>query len=221
MPRNIANTIPNHHKGIYRYVDNRNSLPDGQIVYIGKGSIRNRLKEQSEQINNVVEVIRSVSDQTNLLALNAAIEAARAGEQGRGFAVVADEVRTLAQRTQESTTEIEAMITAFKGETRDAVKMMDESQGYAEAMLVTAQNSNDNLTEISSSIVDVNGMTLQIASAAEEQAAVVHEINQNLHAVNDLSGKNLNASSQVSEASEEIETISKRVLDEVSYFKFS
>lgn len=178
------------------------------------------LEDHGNKIGSVLDVIKSIADQTNLLALNAAIEAARAGEQGRGFSVVADEVRTLAKRTQDSTTEIEAMITAFKNEITGAVKSMGISQEHAKAMLLTAQKSSDNLIEISSTINNVNGMTIQIASAAEEQSAVVQEINRNIHSVNELSIKNVDASSLVSSASEQIETISKQVLVEISYFKF-
>jgi methyl-accepting chemotaxis protein len=147
------------------------------------------LEEHGKKIGSVLDVIKSIADQTNLLALNAAIEAARAGEQERGFSVVADEVRTLAKRTQDSAIEIEAMITAFKNEITGAVKSMGISQEHAKAMLLTAQKSSNNLIEISSTINNVNGMTIQIASAAEEQSAVVEEINRNIHSVNELSGK--------------------------------
>ena len=162
------------------------------------------LEQQGQQITSVLDVIQGIAEQTNLLALNAAIEAARAGEQGRGFAVVADEVRTLAQRTQQATAEMESMISAFNNETSSAVSAMHCSQEQARVMIDTAEKSNENLTEISNTIDQINDMTMQIASAAEEQAVTVQEVVVNLHSVSDLSRNNVDSSAQVSQQSSEL-----------------
>ncbi|MEE8059822.1 MAG: methyl-accepting chemotaxis protein [Pseudomonadales bacterium] len=137
------------------------------------------LHEDSKNIGSVLDVIKSIAEQTNLLALNAAIEAARAGEQGRGFAVVADEVRTLAQRTQDSTSEIEEMISKLQGQAQTTLDEMTNSQYKAKQVMDNANSAGEALQVINQSVDDINSMNLQIASAAEEQTAVSEEINRN------------------------------------------
>ncbi|WP_414860536.1 methyl-accepting chemotaxis protein [Pseudomonas rhodesiae] len=162
------------------------------------------LATESRDIGKVLDVIRGLADQTNLLALNAAIEAARAGEAGRGFAVVADEVRALAHRTQQSTSEIERMIGSIQSGTEHAVDSMRNSTERAESTLNIAKGAGLSLETINSAVVEINERNLVIASAAEEQAQVAREVDRNLVNIRDLSVQSATGASQTSAASGEL-----------------
>ncbi|WP_338474174.1 methyl-accepting chemotaxis protein [Pseudomonas sp. MS646] len=162
------------------------------------------LADESRDIGKVLDVIRGLADQTNLLALNAAIEAARAGEAGRGFAVVADEVRALAHRTQQSTSEIERMIGSIQNGTEQAVDSMRNSTERAESTLNIARGAGLSLDTINTAIVEINERNLVIASAAEEQAQVAREVDRNLVNIRDLSVQSATGANQTSAASAEL-----------------
>jgi methyl-accepting chemotaxis protein len=162
------------------------------------------LANESRDIGKVLDVIRGLADQTNLLALNAAIEAARAGEAGRGFAVVADEVRALAHRTQQSTSEIERMIGSIQSGTEHAVDSMRNSTERAESTLNIARGAGMSLDTINTAIVEINERNLVIASAAEEQAQVAREVDRNLVNIRDLSVQSATGANQTSAASNEL-----------------
>ncbi|WP_212798716.1 methyl-accepting chemotaxis protein [Pseudomonas sp. St316] len=162
------------------------------------------LANESRDIGKVLDVIRGLADQTNLLALNAAIEAARAGEAGRGFAVVADEVRALAHRTQQSTSEIERMIGSIQSGTEHAVDSMRNSTERAESTLNIARGAGMSLDTINTAIVEINERNLVIASAAEEQAQVAREVDRNLVNIRDLSVQSATGANQTTAASAEL-----------------
>ena len=177
------------------------------------------LAEQASGIGKVLEVIRAVSEQTNLLALNAAIEAARAGEAGRGFAVVADEVRSLAQRTQESTGEIEQMIGRIRNGSEEAVESMRISTRRARSSLDSTRSAGQALEDIFQSVLQISERNLVIASAAEEQAQVTREVDRNLVNIRDLSASAAAGANQTNTASSELSRLAAELNEMVMHFK--
>ncbi|XGX17508.1 methyl-accepting chemotaxis protein [Pseudomonas solani] len=162
------------------------------------------LAQQAVDISQVLNVIRAIAEQTNLLALNAAIEAARAGEQGRGFAVVADEVRALAHRTQTSTLEIEKMIASIQNGTGSAVQAMQASNSQAQATRLSADEAGRALQEITEAVGTIDERNLQIATASEQQAHVAREVDRNLMSIRDLSIQSAAGAHQTTVASSEV-----------------
>lgn len=176
------------------------------------------LAEQSQDIGKVLDVIRAIAEQTNLLALNAAIEAARAGEAGRGFAVVADEVRALAHRTQVSTQEIEQMITKVRGGTQAAVDSMRGSVQHADQTLGVAEEAGKALEQIYQTAGQISERNLLIASASEEQAAVAREVDRNIINISDLSTQSAAGANQTSAATYELARLATDLNTLVSRF---
>lgn len=189
----------------------------GEVKQLGEAM--QRLTEDSGKIGSVIDVIKAVAEQTNLMALNAAIEAARAGEQGRGFAVVADEVRSLAQRTQNSTTEIEALIQALQKGTGAASGLMDASLQRTEGTVVLARQAEQALVEINQSIGTIEQMSQQISAAAEQQSAVTDEINRSVLSVRDIADQSASATEQSAASTVELARLGSDLQSMVARFK--
>jgi methyl-accepting chemotaxis protein len=183
------------------------------------GHVIAQLEKESNDITMVLEVIRNIAEQTNLLALNAAIEAARAGEQGRGFAVVADEVRTLAERTQQSTLEIQKMIESLQNGTKGAVDVMMKGKQQADTSVTQAEKAGESLDRIIGSVNRISEMSLQIAQAAQQHSQVSGEINHSVLNINEATARTADETKEVEQASLQLSEISRKLSNIVGQFR--
>ncbi|WP_238559178.1 methyl-accepting chemotaxis protein [Marinimicrobium sp. LS-A18] len=214
--KNASGTTDVGRERIERAVARVNSLS----AHIGEtAESMRRLEEEAKNVTSVIDVIRGVAEQTNLLALNAAIEAARAGEQGRGFAVVADEVRTLASRTQQSTEDIRTMLTRLQSGVQEAVEAMTSSSEMTEEAVTAAGEAGQSLEDIAEAVQRITNMAIQIASAAEEQSTVTADIDKNMVEINELAARTQDDAATTASASGRLTDLASSLRELVVRFK--
>jgi methyl-accepting chemotaxis protein len=177
------------------------------------------VEQEASNVNSVLDVIRGIAEQTNLLALNAAIEAARAGEQGRGFAVVADEVRTLASRTQDSTQDIQRMLEGLQQGVKSSVDAISASVDTARETVESASITGQSLSDVKKIIDSISQMTVQVASAVEEQSQVVDEINKNLNSIGEYSNDVASGADTATRSCLTLDELSESLTNEVNSFR--
>lgn len=226
VAQNVSMAAKDAEKADWQATQGKNIVGDTMLAIEGLASeiesaseVTGNVQKESDNIGAVLEVIGSITEQTNLLALNAAIEAARAGEQGRGFAVVADEVRTLASRTQSSTQEIREMIERLQSGAKQAVTMMESGRSRASQTVDHAVKAGESLEAITSAVSVIKDMTQQIASASEQQSTVTEEINQRIMNISQVANQTSEESRQIRKGSEDLATLATGLRNIISKFK--
>jgi len=220
--RTASATEAAHHRSDSGFHTVTRTLSNIQQLHFSVNQTEQRLEsvqKETQNIGSIIDVIQDVAEQTNLLALNAAIEAARAGEQGRGFAVVADEVRSLAQRTHQSTGEIHQLIARLQNSANQVVSEMQESRKIADTSLSMTEEVRLTLEEITAAIETVNDMSLQIANSAEEQSKVAEEINQSVVSVRTIADQSADAARETVIASGTMKQTSEQLQQLISSFR--
>lgn len=195
-----------------------NSIQELAEEIAGSAQTINELQVNTNEISNILNVILGIAEQTNLLALNAAIEAARAGEQGRGFAVVADEVRHLAQNTQDATQQIEKMITLLQSGTSSAVAAMTSSHQRSTNAVEQVKHEEESLLNINQSVSKIREMNDRISATAEEQASVTAEVNRNVSNITSITEKTTNSIHSISQSAGQLANLAKQLSNKISYF---